>query len=213
MAIPHPILPLSGIRITDIQLLLLVGAIWELLVRCVMLLIKRKPKSIRAREGKLMALEKQIIKSRALGPQAFVETSKLERQQLAEQKALAASSEQRKGRVEQFGKLTRNMDVALCVLIVVLFYGIPLMEFTGDKLVLSSMDAAPTRILTQEQAEEKAIEAFRAFMFPITYLGFGVRISRWGLLKPQSSMGALIVFWSSQTLVSKLMDGVDALLV
>lgn len=84
--VPHDVMPIGTIRPYDILLLLAVGAIFEVVTRSMLILFKRKPDAIRKREYALKALDKKLKLSRALGPQAFVETSKLERQYLAEEK-------------------------------------------------------------------------------------------------------------------------------
>ena len=207
--IPHPEIPLGSLRTHDMLLLLVAGAVWELLVRSALLLQKRKPSSVRRREVKLKLLEMDIKKSRDKGPQFFVETSKLERKQLAEEKSLTELAEKRKERLEVWQRLTRNANLILCAVILFVYYGVPMLEFSAENIT-PPMEG---EVLTVEQAGELAQGAMQAFLFPLSAVGVGVRISKWGLANPKASVGALLVFWSSQTTVSKIMDGVDALLM
>jgi hypothetical protein len=67
-------------------------------------------------------------------------------------------------------------------------------------------------ILSAEGASMKGATFTKAFMFPLSYVGIGMRISRWGLEDPSNSIGSLLVFWSAQTTVGKIMDGAEALM-
>ena len=86
--IPHPTLFLSHIRVNDIWFLLAVGAVWELFCRLVVLLVRMKPAWLIEKEVALAVLQVETNAKRKLGPSAFVETSKLERQVLVQQREL-----------------------------------------------------------------------------------------------------------------------------
>eukprot|EP00934_Nitzschia_sp_Nitz4_P005829 Nitzschia sp. Nitz4//scaffold130_size63480//6421//7002//NITZ4_006238-RA/size63480-processed-gene-0.74-mRNA-1//1//CDS//3329535156//5819//frame0 len=186
--------------------LLVCGAVWELVVRGWLMTLKKKPASIRKREAQWKQLERQVKKSRDLGPQAFVETAKLERQHLSEGKELESLAEQRKASVAQWEGRFRSMNMAIYTLIFVVFYGVPVMELTADRI-------APLggELLTLEQAQTLATKSMQGFLFPLSYVGFALRIAKFGLPSPQTSIGALLVFWSSQTTVNMIADGVEAL--
>ena len=203
--IPHPTMPVGTIRPNDIFLLLAIGATYEFVVRSILLFVKRKPTSIRQREVALKGLEIRVKKSRTKGPSAFVETSKLERQQLAEEKALSEASEQRRATSEQFERLARNAGYTLSLLVFVLWYGVPVLEFSADRVFSSDT------IMTQLERQESAISSFEMFLFPLSYIGMGIKVSKWGLNNPRASTGALLVMWSAQVTVSKVMDGIEAL--
>lgn len=94
--LPHPTLVLSEIRVNDIWFLLAAGAIWELGCRLCLLYVKMKPAWVRQMEADLEQLNARTAAKRRLGPQAFVETSKLERQVLVIEKELATIYERRK---------------------------------------------------------------------------------------------------------------------
>jgi hypothetical protein len=207
--IPYPTLPFHSIRVADICLLMALGALWELFIRTVRLVMKRKPAAIRKREMALRELEAEVVRMRNKGASAFVATSKLERKQLAEKKSLSTASEIRKERAEILEKITRKLDMGVCLAVFLWYYGVPVLEFSAERLVENR--ALGDAILSVEEGELAAVSAFRSMLFPLSYVGIGIRLSRWGLPSPGSSMGALLVFWSAQTTVSQLMDCADAI--
>jgi len=205
--IPHPIVPLGHLRPYDILLLLAWGAIWEFLSRGWLILQKRRPASLKLRQYKFQALSTQVQKSRTLGPQAFVETSKLERQLLAEEKSLNALKESRKEVMLQYQRMIRTADLVQCFIVFFVWFGVPIFEFSGHRV-----HSADT-VYTEEEANDLAMRMFQSFLFPLSYVGLGIKISKWGLNNPKSSVGALLVFWSSQTFVSQLMDALEAIVL
>jgi hypothetical protein len=203
--VPHPTMPVGHLRPNDIMLLLSFGAILEFTTRVFLLLfIKRKPSSTKKREVALKALSRRVKKSCALGPPAFVETSKLERQEMAEEKALAELAEKRRKTTEKWQKHVKNAFMVLNLIIFLIHYGIPMMEFSGHRI-------APEEILTPMESQEAAISTFEACLFPLSYVGIGIKVSKWGMVNPRASTGALLVFWSAQVTVGQIMDGIDAL--
>jgi hypothetical protein len=86
--IPHPTLFLSHIRVGDIWFLLAVGAVWELFCRLVVLCVRIKPAWLIEKEVALAVLRAETNAKRKMGPSAFVDTSKLERQVLVQEKEL-----------------------------------------------------------------------------------------------------------------------------
>eukprot|EP00536_Pseudo-nitzschia_multiseries_P007173 jgi/Psemu1/195007/e_gw1.165.59.1 len=203
--LPHPSMPIGAVRPMDIIILLVVGAAFELATRLSLLSYKRKPNSVRAQEYALKDLENRVRKSRALGPHAFVETSKLERQLLADEKKLSDLAETRKKALERSEKLVKRVGMALNFIVFLCWYGVPVMEFSAGRVL------SPGTLLSRKEGAEAAISHFNAYLFPITYLGMGVRVSKWGLANPKASTGALLVVWAAQTTVGKIMDGVEAL--
>ena len=198
-------MPIGTIRPYDIMILLAIGATFELVTRISLLPYKRKPDSVRQREYALKDLEKRVKKSRALGPHAFVETSKLERQLLAEQKKLNDLAETRQKKLEQNEKFIGKIGMLVNLVVFLCWYGVPVMEFSGDRTL------TPDVLLSRTESAEAAVSAFQSQMFPLNFLGLGIRLSKLGLANPQASVGALLVAWASQTFVGKMMDGVEAL--
>mmetsp|Transcript_13687 Transcript_13687/g.28677 ORF Transcript_13687/g.28677 Transcript_13687/m.28677 type:complete len:243 (-) Transcript_13687:2954-3682(-) len=103
--LPHPSMPIGAVRPNDIIILLVIGAVFELVTRYSLVSYRRKPNIIRQRESALKELEQRVKKSRALGPHAFVETSKLERQLLAEKKKAQRSGRKTKESVGEGRKI------------------------------------------------------------------------------------------------------------
>ncbi|KAG7359856.1 hypothetical protein IV203_034954 [Nitzschia inconspicua] len=205
--VPHPTMPVGTLRPTDMVLMLVLGAIVELTTRLILLVFKRKPTSIRKREAALKVLGRRVKKSRALGPPAFVETSKLERQELKEQRALVELAEKRRAKLQRYERFVKNAGMALNLIVFAIYYGIPMMEFSGHRVHPGEV------VLTQQESQEAAISAFEACLFPLSYVGMGVKISKWGMVNPRASTGALLVLWSAQMTVGKIMDGIDALVM
>ena len=203
--IPHPAIPLGEIRPFDLLLLLGVGALWELFSRIGVLSFSRKSSSLRQREYAFQQLQHKTRQKQNVGASAFVETSKLERQVLAEEKALSQVYQDRKAQLVVIKKLSKNIGLALSFVIFVIYYGVPIVTMDGS--LIESND-----ILSAEGASLKGAAFTKAFMFPLSYIGIGMRLSRWGLEDPSNSIGSLLVFWSAQTTVGKIIDGVEALL-
>jgi hypothetical protein len=195
--IPHPPIFVSQIRTTDVWFLLALGVTWELAVRLVLLTVKRKPAALSKKEQQLALLQLETNRKRKLGPSAFVETSKLERQVLVMEKEMEDIRERRKKQLDKLEKtLHRYGNISLAIVIFILYYGVP--------------------ILTVEDMEVGLVtEASKSYLKAITSVGMGMRVSRWGLPKDisASSLGALVVVWSAQVTVGKLMDAVDAYLM
>ena len=198
-------MPIGAVRPYDILILLAIGAILELSTRLSLFSSKIKPASIRKREYDLKELEKKVKKSRALGPHAFVETSKLERQQLAEEKKLSEVAETRQKALAEKEKLVKRIGNLVYLLVFVIWFGVPIMEFSGERLL------TPGVLLSRTESAEAAIAAFGTYLFPLNLMGMGIRIQKLGLESPKSSTGALLVVWAAQMTVGQIMDGVEAL--
>ena len=199
--IPHPPIYLSLIRINDIWLLLAIGASYELLCRLYLLNLKIKPSVLVRLEQQLETLQIETNAKRKLGQSAFVETSKLERQCLALEKKVEEINDMLQHQVQNAEKvLLRGGNMQLAVLVWLLYYSVPIMtveevETTGE---IGAYISAGTFLKTM--------------FFPIASVGLGVRVSRFGLPAElaTSSIGGLMVMWSAQATIGKLMDAVDA---
>jgi hypothetical protein len=228
MILPHPPVLLSQIRVHDIWLLLAIGGMWEFWCRMALLLVKRKPDWLVQREAELFVLQQKTTEKRKLGPSAFVETSKLERQVLALEKELGRIQDGRKEyvclpgttlvsdnfrtlltishrRAEAWQKrLLTYGNIYLGCLIFFLYFSIPIISIESGPPVPNAIGAF-----------ESPGAFTRRLLFPLTYAGMGIRISRWGMIKEHAevSIGALVVLWSAQTTVGRLMDAVDALVI
>jgi hypothetical protein len=203
--IPHPPLYLSQVRPVDMALLLTVGAVWEVACRVYLLSVKRKSSVVTAKEDKLEFLTHDADTKRKMGPSHFVETSKLERQILALEQELETLTVVNTKKVLQMEKyLLRYGNMLLAFFMFVLYYGIPLMTIQAleDRFVTQDLESTP----------DPTGSFFKALLFPVSYVGIGTKISKWGI-DPEvatSSIGALVVMWSAQVTTGKLMDAVDA---
>jgi hypothetical protein len=197
--IPHPPIYLSLIRIHDIWFLLALGALYEILCRLYLLQIKIKPRHVLKLEAQQKALQKEVDHKRKLGPSAFVETSKLERQLLQLDREIETVRSKRKTQAEATEKLLlRSGNMRLSFLVWILWYSVPILSV--DDLEIGLDEYAP------------AGSFLRNLFFPISASGVGYRISKIGLPVEAAldSLGALFVMWSAQVTVGKLMDAVDA---
>mmetsp|Transcript_8139 Transcript_8139/g.22086 ORF Transcript_8139/g.22086 Transcript_8139/m.22086 type:complete len:214 (-) Transcript_8139:349-990(-) len=205
--IPHPEIPVDELRTTDMMILLFVGAAWELIRRLVVWSVQIRSSTLKNQERKLYALQYETTLKRKLGPSAFVETSKLERQVLAAEKELETIYADRKRKIALVQRIVRNANYAVTGLVFFVYYGIAIMRLDGSRLPSSSKV-----VVSEDEAYGLVSTWNKAFMFPISIIGVGMKLSKWGLVNPQASTGALVVFWSSQVTVKKIMEGVEALL-
>lgn len=195
--IPHPDVLFSHIRVNDIWLLLAVGGSYEFLCRLYLLFVKKKPTKLVQLEQERRVLQIQTDAKRKLGPSAFVETSKLERQLLAKEKEIESIQLTRKPNIARVEKtLVRYGNLQLAGLIFVLYYGVAV--FTIDMTAANDASGITSEYFTKRM------------LFPISYVGMGAKIAKWGIENAESSMGALVVMWSAQVTVGKLFDAIDA---
>lgn len=205
LRIPHPPIPLEEIRPTDIWLLLAAGALLELIFRMLTVYAKRKPPSMLQEEAALQQLQLETAKKRRLGPSAFVETSKMERQVLAKEKQLQQVYEKRQERLALVQRVASQASWVVSGILLVLYYGVPVITMNPNKITssnLSDLRAGP----------EVATAYTQALLFPISYFGFGIRLAKFGLSNG-SAVPALLVVWSAQETAAKIMDGVEALML
>jgi hypothetical protein len=207
----HPLMHLSEIRPTDIWLLLSLGTLYEVASRWYLHFAKRKPMSLLEQEATLQVMQKETDRLRKMGPKAFVETSKMERQVLALEKKVSEIKAQRKARLEHLEKsIFRKANVILSLVVFILYFGVPMMrlKFDEEEEPLRLFEETTTLAATAATSNKQA--ALQSLLFPISYLGFGIKISRLGLVDPKNSIGALVVLWSSQVTWGKLFDVIDA---
>jgi hypothetical protein len=207
MVIPHSEIPILSIRPTDILILLLFGALTEVLHRIVAHRTKRQSAAEKALREQLRIVRYQTNKKRALGPSAFVETSKLERIVLNKEKELKTIEEKRAQNVKSMEKTMKYIMALLNLFVFVMYYGIPMLEIDG----LKASELGLSGNLQSDDHAQHAATFWKGVMFPLSYVGIGMKISRIGLVNKASSVGALIVYWSSQALVGKVYECLEAL--
>lgn len=195
--LPHPDIPLVSIRPYDIWVLLAAGAVFEIIFRLLLLKAKSKPASLRKIEDAVDQLRQETEYRRKMGPSHFVETSKLERQVLGVEKELEDIYTKRKEDVASVEKTIKYANMMIAFIVFVFYYGVPIVHVDDLEVSLGEFTSAQSYLKT--------------FLFPISIVGFGVRISRWGMGEvAPCSLGALLVLWSAQTTVKMLFDAVDA---
>lgn len=200
----HPPIVWEQIRVHDIWLLLALGAVMELVFRLVILQTKVKPSSLIKKEDYYYKLEFDVKKKQAMGPSAFVETSKLERQLLALDKELQQMYSERKASTDQIEKYLLKYGRNLVALVVfLLYYGVPVVSFSGGGQELLDLDTKIPAVF------------HKAVLFPLSIIGFGFKISKWGMAEhvKATSIGALVVLWAGQVTMSQIMDGVDSMML
>ena len=95
-------------------------------------------------------------------------------------------------------QLLRYGNIQVSILIFVLYYGVPM--FTIETGVDKNLDDLQDPGLF-----------FKRALFPVTYVGMGQKISKWGIGDAaEASVGALMILWSAQATVGKLFDAIDA---
>jgi len=216
MIIPNVPIPISTIRPNDILLLLTIGTLSEITFRALLRSSKnRSPKEFDLRQT-LKQLRLETARARKLGPSAFVETSKLERKVLAVEKDLASVQEGRVESGKKVKKLVTNLGRLLNVILFFSYYGIPLLNVDGFRLTLDH-SAMATEQFRGEGEEEMDLAMAGSYLngvlFPLSYVGFGMRLSRFGIHDKASSVAALIVYWSAQVMVGKTYECVETLML
>ena len=200
--IPHPPIPVLEIRPADIVLLLGMGATLEVVSRFFAHGAKTKSEEEVSLENELAVLNIQTAKSRRMGPSAFVETSKLERQVLGVEKTLSTLSASRHARSIRISKIIRNVSLSFYGFIFILYYGISMLSFDGMKIDTIDLESTTTPY-------SRARTFHQGLLFPISYIGMGIKIARLGI--QEVGIGALVVLWSAQVTVGKLIDCVEAM--
>jgi hypothetical protein len=197
--------PLLEVRTLDICALLLAGVLLELFTKGLVMRSKAKSSKERKAEKELFALNFEAAQKRRLGPSAFVETSKLERQVLAKEKDVATFAEQRKVQSERIAKLVKNASLVIYALVFFTYYSLSVLSIDGTRV-----GDVNSIVTTEKEEHERATAFLQGFLFPISYVGLGIKVARFGL--PTPGFGALLVLWSSQVTTGTIMDGVEWLL-
>lgn len=171
-----------------------------------MIFAKRKSSSLIKKEDQFFKLQYETHKKRQLGPSAFVETSKLERQLLSLDKELQQIYQDRQVSKAKMEKILLKYGRNIVALLVFMFYyGVPIVTFSGghtDGDILS--------------LDEKISSSFyKAILFPLSVIGLGFKISRWGMEEEikGTSIGGLVVMWTGQVTMGQIMDGIEAMVL
>lgn len=96
------------------------------------------------------------------------------------------------------------MQIAIVVFF--LYYGVPILS------IQTNMENLVVGETTNMDLD--ASTYLKRILFPISYIGAGIKLSRWGIPggadSAASSFGALAIMWSSQVAMGQLMDAMDA---
>ena len=94
------------------------------------------------------------------------------------------------------------MQIAFIVFF--LYYGVPILT------IQTSMDNLIVDDTTNMEVDAKTY--LKRILFPISYIGTGIKLSRWGISggAAASSFGALSIMWSAQVTMGQIMDSIDA---
>jgi hypothetical protein len=199
--IPHAEIVLTQIRVSDVWLLLGIGATIELVSRLILVYLKVKPALFLEKQQRVQSLSKQVDRMRKMGPSHFVETSKMERQLLAAERELSEIQAARKARYEAAESFVKKrLNYVLFAMVYAAYYSVPIV--TLDALAVSNT-----------VGEFVSADTYlKCLLFPVSMIGLGNKVSRWGIPKQvqASSISSLMVMWSAQTTVGMIMDAVEA---
>ncbi len=92
----------------------------------------------------------------------------------------------------------------IAFLVFFLYFGVPILSVQTN-----------TDSLLADESANMGVDAstyLKRVLFPISYIGTGIKLSRWGISADAaaSSFGALAIMWSSQVTMGQIMDAVDA---
>lgn len=197
--------PILEIRTFDVWVLLLAGAVMEVVTKSLSIGVKVKSSGERSAEAQLEILNVETTKKRRLGPSAFVETSKLERKVLAKEKEIAEMAELRKKRTDNVAKWVKRFSFTIYALVFAFYYGHCILSIDGTRV-----GDEETILMSNDEEKERAISFLQGFLFPVSYIGVGMRVARLGL--PAPGFGPLLVLWSAQVTIGNLMDGCEFLI-
>ena len=154
--------------------------------------------------AELHDLRFETAKKRSLGPSAFVETAKLERQVLAKEKELASMESGRSDRIAKVEAIIKKASTAVQLIIFLVYWGVPILSVDGSRIASS---ASVGHIVS---AEDAANACMRGICFPYCVW---LKVAAMGVTEQASSIGALVVYWSSQTTVKKFAEVFEVLSV
>mmetsp|Transcript_18966 Transcript_18966/g.28115 ORF Transcript_18966/g.28115 Transcript_18966/m.28115 type:complete len:202 (+) Transcript_18966:130-735(+) len=198
-------IPILEIRTFDIWVLLLVGTVMEVLTKSLYIGVKLKSSAERSAEAQMHVLNDELAKKRRLGPSAFVETSKLERKVLAKEKQISEMVDARKRRTEKIAKFVKQFSFTIYAVVFAFYYGHSILSIDGTRV-----GDETTIVMSNDEEKGRAIGFLQGFLFPLSYIGLGMRVARFGL--PTPGFGPLLVLWGAQVTVGNLMDGFEFLI-
>lgn len=203
--IPYPDIPYKIVHTGDIALILTLGFLYELAMRIYQHRNERHTPQERKLKIHLATLRYEAAKKRAMGPHAFVETSKLERAVLAAEKELSKLGEDREARKARVAKSIRKFNLATNALIAAAYWGVAMVVIDGSRLYRNEYESSNDEVITDV---ERASAFWRGFLFPLSYNGMAYKIAQFGIdssMRP-SCLGALAVFWAARVTCGEVVD-------
>jgi len=194
--LPHPEIPYKIVHTGDIILLLSFGLLYELCVRVYQHRNERRTPKEHRLAIHLAALRHEAAKKRALGPSAFVETSKLERAVLATEKDFAKMVEEKESRKAHAAKVIKKCNLATNGMILLVYWGVAMVVIDGSRVSTNNDDLS----YDDHTDVERASAFWKAFLFPLSYNGLSYKIAQYGIqsnMRP-ACLGALTVFWAAR---------------
>uniref|UniRef100_A0A7S2W1A2 Uncharacterized protein n=1 Tax=Eucampia antarctica TaxID=49252 RepID=A0A7S2W1A2_9STRA len=209
---PHTEIPVDIIRSNDILLLLAMGGAMEITTRGLSYLSKSRSSAEISHRKDLYHLRNETAMKQRLGPSAFVETSKLERQVLVKEKELTQLEEARNKRRLLMKNLLKKFGWLMNIAIFIFYYGLPVLTINGMRVV----ELAGEVVSTQDPEileSSKAAWFFKTVFFPLSFIG--MKLSTFGVDTKirGSSIGALVVYWSAKAFCGKMYECLEALII
>mmetsp|Transcript_3589 Transcript_3589/g.4743 ORF Transcript_3589/g.4743 Transcript_3589/m.4743 type:complete len:220 (+) Transcript_3589:146-805(+) len=216
MVVPHTLIPISSIRSNDILLLLILGTVTELIARVILHKVKAVPRSLKVILQELKSMREEANGLRKIGTSTFVETSKLERKILTLEKKVKDMEADRADKVKTVKYYLKRFTIVTTALIFLTYYGTPLLTVDGLRVpfvnpdLVSKIDVSTIQDDAVDVAHASAL--MKGVMFPLSYVGMGMKASKVGLgdIK-HCSIGALVVFWSAQVMTGRVFECLEAL--
>ena len=204
--IPYPDIPYKIVHTGDIVLILTLGFLYELAMRIWQHRNERRTPQESKLKIHLATLRHEASKKRALGPSAFVETSKLERAILAAEKELTKLEEERDASKARVAKSIRKCNLATNAAIIATYWGVAMVVIDGSRLYRAEYEPSyDDEVITDA---ERASAFWKGFLFPLSYNGMAYKIAQIGIgssLRP-SCLGALAVFWASRVTCGEVVE-------
>ena len=202
--LPYPEIPFTIVHSSDIVLLLTYGFLYQLFIHLYQHKNERRTSQERKIKIHLATLRYEAAKKRALGPSAFVETSKLERAVLATEKELVKLVEDRAVRTARTKKLIKKMNVTSNIIILMMYWGVAMLAIDGSRINDGNIES-----LDEGATDSKSADVlWKGFLFPLSSLGLDYKIAQVGIDKDMKSscVGALAVVWAARVTCGEIID-------
>merc|ERR1711939_130634 len=113
------------------------------------------------------------------------------------------------GSVTRVKKITRNVNIIVNIVVFTFYYTVSLLSIR--KNLSTNVDDSQIKLYSNSGGEgTREAKLYNALLFPISYLGIGMKFARFGLEDKGTNISALEVFWSGKLLAEKVIDCVEA---